>query len=678
MATGVSRKKWKGNGAASVAAFPPDSTNGSIRLTYLQKKSETEIIHHKPSRLTPLWPPLNSPGLPAENRLYYADNLDVLASLKSEPEICGGVQLVYIDPPFSTNSVFQSRKQVDAYVDLLAGAEYLEFLRRRLVFLREILAPSGSIYLHLDSNMVFLVKVVMDEVFGAGKFRSCITRKKCNPKNYTRKSYGNVSDYILFYTKSDDYVWHRPVDKWTPDRAAKEYQCVEKETGRRYKKVPVHAPGVRHGATGTAWREMLPPPGKHWQYTPDRLDEMDARGEIYWSPTGNPRRKVYLDQSQGIPVQDIWLEFRDAHNQNIRITGYPTEKNPDLLRRIILASSNPGDLVLDCFSGSGTTLAVASSLHRRWIGVDNSSEAISTTIQRFLKGTSPMGDYVSLRNGNGSKQQDQATLPLFDSLESSTADALPPAHQAITDFALLTDTQRGRETESAFATALHSLTQKRSTIVREARAEYRADQWVIDAEKWLAKKDRNLASLIRQYGHCRIHRKPGGFQPLLEAIVNQQLSDKAATRICERVAALNHGKPFSAKSLNRVEDADLRTAGMSKRKIACLRSLAQRIDSGILSFQRLGHLEDDEILQELTQVKGIGSWTAEMYLIFVLARPDVFPSADAALLGAMKQVYGLDTEGLKETATKIAAGWRPYRTVASWYLWKHASSSRVG
>ncbi len=109
---------------------------------------------------------------------------------------------------------------------------------------------------------------------------------------------------------------------------------------------------------------MLPPPGKHWQFTPQTLEEMDARGEIYWSPTGNPRRKVYLDESVGVTVQDIWLDFKDAHNQNVRITGYPTEKNPDLLALIVRASSHAGDIVLDCFSGSGTTLDAASQLGR--------------------------------------------------------------------------------------------------------------------------------------------------------------------------------------------------------------------------------------------------------------------------------------------------------------------------
>src|SRR5207249_2990280 len=152
-----------------------------------------------------------------------------------------------------------------------------------------------------------------------------------------------------------------------------------------------------NGETGKPWRGMLPPPGKHWQYKPSTLDELDERGEIYWSPTGNPRRKVYLDQSEGLAVQDLWLGCRDAHNQNIRVTGYPTEKTPELLNRIIGASSNHGDIVLDGFSGSGTTLTVANSLGRRWIGIDNGHEAIATTLRRFAHGVSLMGDFVAKR-----------------------------------------------------------------------------------------------------------------------------------------------------------------------------------------------------------------------------------------------------------------------------------------
>jgi adenine-specific DNA-methyltransferase len=367
MATGIPRTKWQG-AERRVHTNGLTSGNTDVHLSYEGKKSKREILGAPPAKCRQLWPEHDSQATP--NRLYYGDNLPVLAALMRDPAVCGHLRLVYIDPPYATKSVFQSRSQADAYTDLLEGAHYLEFLRERLILLRELLADDGSIYIHLDENMAFLVKAVMDEVFGRANFRNWITRKKCNPKNYTRKTYGNVADYILFYTKTDNYVWHRPVDPWTEERAAKEYQYAEPGTGRRYKKVPVHAPGIRNGETGKPWRGVNPPPGKHWQYPPRALDEMDARGEIYWSPTGNPRRKIYFDQSEGVPVQDIWLEYRDAHNQNIEVSGYPTEKNPAILARIIEASSNPGDIVLDCFSGSGTTLSAASNKRRRWIGVD--------------------------------------------------------------------------------------------------------------------------------------------------------------------------------------------------------------------------------------------------------------------------------------------------------------------
>lgn len=291
--------------------------------------------------------------------------------------------------------MFESRQQKVAYHDLVSGAAFVESLRERLILLRELLSDRGSIYVHLDENMAFPIKIVMDEVFGAKNFRNFITRKKCNTKNYTRLTYGNISDYILFYSKGENYAWNRPVIAWSEDTAKKEDTYVEASTGRRFKKVPVHAPGIRNGETGKPWRGTLPPPGKHWQYPPTVLEEMDRRGEIFWSSNGNPRRKIYLDDSDGIPVQDIWLDFKDAHNQNIEITGYPTEKNIEMLEQIISASSNPGDLVLDCFAGSGTTLVAAGNLGRHWIGIDNSSEAIAAIVNRLRFGSRPMGDFVN-------------------------------------------------------------------------------------------------------------------------------------------------------------------------------------------------------------------------------------------------------------------------------------------
>lgn len=366
-----------------------NQADARVQLSYPGKQAVAEILRAPPGVYETVSVGTGDPN----KRLYYSENLTALAHLSQDPAICGNVRLAYIDPPFATQTVFHSRKLLHAYKDVFQCIEYLEYMRSRLVFLHKMLAHDGSVYVHLDAKMVFHIKLIMDEIFGAGNFRNCITRKKSNPKNYTRNQYGNVSDYILFYSKSETYIWNKPVETWTEERA-REYQYVDAATGRRFMKVPVHAPGVRKGETGQPWRGVMPPPGKHWQYVPSTLDELDAKGEIYWSKNGNPRRKVYLDSSSGVSVQDIWLDYRDAHNQMAHVTGYPTEKNIKLLRRIVEASSNPGDLVLDCFAGSGTTLVAADALGRRWIGVDNSPEAIRTMLHRFTHGTAPMGDFV--------------------------------------------------------------------------------------------------------------------------------------------------------------------------------------------------------------------------------------------------------------------------------------------
>jgi len=351
-------------------------------------------------------------------RLYHADNINVLNYLVKDKDICGKVTLIYIDPPYNTGGAFETRNFKYAYNDRFTIQSYLSFMRKRLELMHQLLSKEGSIYVHLDSNMVFHVKVMMDEIFGMHNFKGMITRKKCKPKNFTRKTFGNISDYILFYSKSDEPVWNRPYEEWSEERIAKEYPFIEESTGRRYKRVPVHAPGTRNGATGSPWRGMMPPEGKHWQFTPDKLDEMDARGEIYWSSNGNPRRKVYLDNSCGVPVQDIWLDYLDINNQNTLITGYPTEKNIDMLKRIIETSSCPGDIVLDCFAGSGTTLVAAEELGRQWIGVDIGDEAISTIKNRFKNGSKPMGDYVK------KKSRQQVAPELFTEEENIISDGL--------------------------------------------------------------------------------------------------------------------------------------------------------------------------------------------------------------------------------------------------------------
>lgn len=360
-----------------------------VFLTYCGKQSEDEIL----SSSFQLFSKVASINGKSDNILFFGDNFDALLHLIHNGYE-GKIKLVYIDPPFATVSDFINRNQEQAYSDSLCGGEYVEFLRERLILIYQLLSDKGSIYLHLDNKMAFTMKIIMDEIFGEENCRAFITRKKCSTKNCTQKTYGNISDYIMFYTKTSKYTWNRPYDPWELEKMIEQYPYVD-EQGRRYKKVPIHAPGVRNGETGKEWRGKMPPTGKHWQYTPDKLDELDAAGEIYWSPSGNPRRKVFCDPSKGIPVQDIWLNYRDSINQAQKTTGYPTEKNYEMLKLIVNASSNPGDIVLDCFAGSGTTLGAAFESGRKWIGVDNSPQSLNAILKRFTKGLEVYGDYVS-------------------------------------------------------------------------------------------------------------------------------------------------------------------------------------------------------------------------------------------------------------------------------------------
>lgn len=377
-----------------------------IELTYQSKLSKDEVLKLPKDFVKPI------KGFAEDDRVYHGDNLGIMLGLLEDKEICNQIRCVYIDPPFATQMAFVDREDRHAYDDRLDGGAFIEFLRRRLIVIRELMAANGSIFLHLDQNMVCEIKVIMDEVFGRKNFRNLITRKKCNTKNYTKNVFGNISDYILFYSKTNRFIWNRPAEEWSEEKMLKEYQYIDESTGRRYKKVPVHAPGVRRGATGQPWKGMLPPPGKHWQYSPEKLDAFDKAGEIYWSPSGNPRRKIFFDPKKGIPIQDIWLDFKDAHNQNIKITGFPTEKNFDMLKLIISSASNEGDFIMDCFCGSGTTLEAARELGRNFIGIDSSKAAIEATINRLKNGREPMGDFV---NGKKDPSNGKSQFDLFQS-----------------------------------------------------------------------------------------------------------------------------------------------------------------------------------------------------------------------------------------------------------------------
>lgn len=352
-------------------------------LTYPGKKSREEILSRQST--VELIPNALFNTTTKENRYYFGDNDDVLRQLLNDKDVAGKVDLVYIDPPYGTGQSFSASNGRHAYHDELVGANFIEFLRERLILLRELLSKQGSIYVHLDNAMASQAKIILDEVFGPENFRNWITRRKSNAKNFTSRQYGNIQDYILYYTKTRSPIWNRPYEEGRIYTLEQRFPRIDEETGRRYALVPIHSRGYREGPTTEPWKGVTPPAGKHWMYNHKKLDEYDAKGEIYWSPNGNPRRKIWADESKGVAVQDVWMDFKDAHNQNIRITGYPTEKNVDLLKRIVEASSNEGGIVLDCFAGSGTTLDAASQLNRRWIGADISGVARMVTLERLLE-----------------------------------------------------------------------------------------------------------------------------------------------------------------------------------------------------------------------------------------------------------------------------------------------------
>jgi len=352
-------------------------------LVYPGKRTEQEVLSTAEKAV--LRP--RSPSLSA-NKLILGENLAVLRSLLEDYGLAGRVDLVYIDPPFATNveyriggdranTVSMAHDDEVAYSDTRVGAEYLEFLRERLIFLRELMSDRASIYVHIDYKVGHYVKIIMDEVFGRENFRNDIARIKCNPKNFRRQAYGNIKDLILFYSKTGSPTWNEPRMPLTPEDVDRLFKKVDK-SGRRYTNVPLHAPGeTRNGKTGQPWRGMMPPKGRHWRSPPEVLEELDRQGLIEWSPTGVPRRKIFADEQRGKKAQDVW-EFKDP-----QYPSYPTEKNLDLLKFIIESSSNPGDLVLDCFCGSGTTLVAAQQLGRKWIGIDQSAHAIEVAERRL-------------------------------------------------------------------------------------------------------------------------------------------------------------------------------------------------------------------------------------------------------------------------------------------------------
>ena len=355
---------------------------GGVEIAYDGKKPERDIL-----ALAAQAPKI---ALSSDKSAFiHGDNFTVMASLIASG-YAGAVDLVYIDPPFNTNQTFKtaashvgtiSRSGSEvAYDDDREFSAYLEFMRERLILLRELLSDEGSIYVHIDCKVGHYLKVIMDEVFGASNFQNDIARIKSNPKNFKRAAYGNQRDMLLFYARNKGRnIFNDLTVSLTEGEKKAAFEKVDAD-GRRYTTVPAHAPGESaKGETGGPWRGMMPPAGRHWRTSPDELDRLDEAGLVEWSRNGVPRIKRYADDHKGKKVQDVW-RYLDPQRP-----VYPTEKNLDMLKAIIGQSSREDSLVLDAFAGSGSTLVAAHLAGRRWIGID-ASDVSERVVNERLSG----------------------------------------------------------------------------------------------------------------------------------------------------------------------------------------------------------------------------------------------------------------------------------------------------
>jgi len=331
-------------------------TKKEYELVYDGKEREEDIIAETMS--VPLQPvkTFGKDGLDWENKLIFGDNLQVLKSLYEDPEIKGKVKLIYIDPPFATEQEFRGSKEQKAYQDKIAGAKFLEFLRKRLIFLKELLAEDGSIYVHLDWRKGHYIRVLMDELFGENNFRNEVIW--CYGTMQTVKSkLANKHENIYVYSKNDKPVYNIIYEKYTDDYI--ERFRYEDEKGKFM------------------------------------IRSKTGQGDLTLEDEKKHLNKTYRQYiSEGALPKDWWeIDMLNSNALERVITGkYPTQKPEQLLERIIRISSNKGDIVLDAFAGSGTTGAVAEKFGRKWIMIDSSKLAIYTIQKRMLNLKAEIGN----------------------------------------------------------------------------------------------------------------------------------------------------------------------------------------------------------------------------------------------------------------------------------------------
>lgn len=259
-------------------------------------------------------------------------------------------------------------------------AAYLVWITPRLCLSYEALSREGSLYLHCDPSSSHYLKLLLDKIFGPSNFRNEIIWRRTHAHSSSHR-FGPVHDVILYYSKSSEYIWNQIHSPYDPSYIENYYTHHDKKG--KYQLITCTAPGDRIGTKAHYnWRGKLPPPGRHWAWKKEQMEEFEAAGLLAYSSNGIPRLKRYVHEGLGVAVQDVWTDIARLDAHSAERTGYETQKPVTLLERIITASSRPDSLILDPFCGSGTTLVAAERLGRSWIGMDFSLLACSLALGR--------------------------------------------------------------------------------------------------------------------------------------------------------------------------------------------------------------------------------------------------------------------------------------------------------
>jgi adenine-specific DNA-methyltransferase len=333
------------------------------------------------------------------NKLIWGDNKLILSSLKHGPlreeiEKQGGLRLIYIDPPFDVGADFSMDIEIGgdtftkrpnileeiAYRDTWGkGADsFIAMIYERLVLMRDLLVEDGSIYVHCDWKINPIIRLALDEVFGRERFRSEIIWKRTSGHSDAGR-YGSSHDVIQYFTKTDSWIWNQPYQAYDKEYVENYYRYSDPD-GRKWMSGDAGAAGLQGGGYDYTWKGVR----RVWRLPEKTMARLDSEKRIYYTKNSIPRIKRYLDESDGMPAQDIWSDIESLRSWHNEKAGYATQKPETLLERIIRTSSNEGDLVADFFCGSGTTAAVAEKLGRKWIAADLGKFGIHTTRKRLI------------------------------------------------------------------------------------------------------------------------------------------------------------------------------------------------------------------------------------------------------------------------------------------------------